>query len=81
MGNKTATKVTLNPQTQAWLDWIDSRVGHGCMEDSILKSNGAKYLRNRLWYAFMAGYEAACAQCSRSDAQDTATPQPGGEQK
>lgn len=40
---------------EAWVAWRDSETGRKCVTTPV----GEEYLRNRLWWAFMAGYEAA----------------------
>ena len=43
-----------HPATVAWSDWLTTDEGRQCMNGS---SHGP-YLENRLWRAFMAGYDA-----------------------
>lgn len=42
-----------HPAAIAWNKWLESEEGFKCQEGN---ANG-QYLQNRLWHAFMAGYE------------------------
>lgn len=45
-------------QAQAWITWLETKQAKICTQDY---ANGP-YLENRLWAAFIAGYEAALPQ-------------------
>lgn len=42
-------------QAQAWITWLETKQAKICTQDYAK----GPYLENRLWAAFMAGYEAA----------------------
>lgn len=49
----------MNHQATALAEWLRSEEGKRCLDDEILRSREhLQYLRNRLWWAFNAGYAA-----------------------
>jgi hypothetical protein len=55
-GREVKEKIKKHPDSVAWDKWIDSDEGKSCLDESILLGGShLKYLKNRLWKAFMAG--------------------------
>jgi hypothetical protein len=52
----------MNDQAKALAAWMRSAEGQRCLSWPV---NGQDYLKNRLWWAFNAGYEA-CEKSSQS---------------
>lgn len=48
-------------QAKLWKEWLSSPSGKKCAAGTT----DGKYLENRLWHAFTAGYEAAIAVCTK----------------
>lgn len=63
-------------QAAAWNEWIDSAEGQRYTDPVTIGApeSARQYIRNRLWWAFMAGVRAAETDAARRSVGPTEAP-------